>query len=356
MDLILTKSVDPIGARSDLTAQGHIAVKPTRHVPVRIPFEPAQTYLDIGGTSACNLASGGHWSNPDGSGTAIFMSVPATAGNFARVWFRFGGRFLYLRIKAIGTTPPIDVRVNGVSYLVPPTDLYLSAESRTLTDAEYCPLIVDDLPADRIHHGVITLPYNPTTSQSITIFGLGVDRNAGYSELPRCVGIISSAFLTTSLANVNLGSGENVAKGFTGIDYSNNDSTAITALTSSAQTATATVASTVGMMVGQPVVIMGASPAEYNGTFTIASVPSATQFTYSFAGSTTSSATVTGATAAWKSHVVTINDGTGNHFITLGPGANDTYPKVPRGTIKGLGYQHKADVSGVVLARVLGAM
>lgn len=62
--------------------------------------------------------------------------------------------------------------------------------------------------------------------------------------------------------------------------------------TSGFTTATATVASTAGYYVGMGVTISGASPAGYNGNFTVASVPSATTFTYVITG--TPSTTVTG--------------------------------------------------------------
>jgi hypothetical protein len=56
--------------------------------------------------------------------------------------------------------------------------------------------------------------------------------------------------------------------------------TQITALTGTGSVATATVSSTGGFVVGQPIVISGVSPASYNGTYTIASIPSGTTFMY----------------------------------------------------------------------------
>lgn len=62
-------------------------------------------------------------------------------------------------------------------------------------------------------------------------------------------------------------------------------------LTSSSTTATVTTSQNHGMIVGDVVVISGASQTEYNGTYTVATVPSLTTFTYTFAGSLTSPAT-----------------------------------------------------------------
>lgn len=57
-------------------------------------------------------------------------------------------------------------------------------------------------------------------------------------------------------------------------------------LTSASTTATATTTQAHGRIVGDDVIISGATPAAYNGTYTIVTVPSATTFTYTFAGGT----------------------------------------------------------------------
>lgn len=66
-----------------------------------------------------------------------------------------------------------------------------------------------------------------------------------------------------------------------------------TTLTSSSTTATATTASPHYRAVGDRVVISGATQTEYNGSYTIVSVPTSTTFTYTFAGSATTPATGT---------------------------------------------------------------
>lgn len=74
----------------------------------------------------------------------------------------------------------------------------------------------------------------------------------------------------------------------------NNDQTAVsvTSLTRSGTTATAT-ATSHGGSVGQTVTISGASPAPFNGTWTIATVPTANTFTFVFPGAVSSPATGT---------------------------------------------------------------
>lgn len=60
----------------------------------------------------------------------------------------------------------------------------------------------------------------------------------------------------------------------------------LTSLTSSTTTATGTTAAAHGMITGANITISGASPAAYNGNYTIVGVPTTTTFTYTFAGGT----------------------------------------------------------------------
>lgn len=66
-----------------------------------------------------------------------------------------------------------------------------------------------------------------------------------------------------------------------------------TTITSASTTATATTTLPHYRNVGDRVVISGATQTEYNGSYTIVSVPTSTTFTYTFAGSITSPATGT---------------------------------------------------------------
>lgn len=72
-------------------------------------------------------------------------------------------------------------------------------------------------------------------------------------------------------------------------------SIAITSLTSVTTTATATVADTSLMTNGMSVTVSGATPAAYNGTYTV-TILNSTQFSYTFAGGTSPA---TGANIAW---------------------------------------------------------
>lgn len=72
----------------------------------------------------------------------------------------------------------------------------------------------------------------------------------------------------------------------TDIDYPGYHAYSISALTSVTTTATATTSAAHGLSVNDTVVIAGASPVAYNGSYTVLTVPDTTHFTYTFAGGT----------------------------------------------------------------------
>ncbi len=71
----------------------------------------------------------------------------------------------------------------------------------------------------------------------------------------------------------------------TDVDYPGYHAYSVT-LTSASTTATATTSGNHGLSVNDTVVIAGASPAAYNGTYQVKTVADATHFTYTFAGGT----------------------------------------------------------------------
>jgi len=68
------------------------------------------------------------------------------------------------------------------------------------------------------------------------------------------------------------------------VQYASNKSIALTTLANVTTTATVTTAISHNFKVGQSVVVRGATDANFNGTFTIATVPSLTTFTYTMGG------------------------------------------------------------------------
>ena len=72
----------------------------------------------------------------------------------------------------------------------------------------------------------------------------------------------------------------------TDIDYPGYHTYSISSLTSVSTTATATTSAAHGLAVNDTVVITGATPSAYNGTYTVTTVADSTHFTYTFAGGT----------------------------------------------------------------------
>jgi type IV pilus assembly protein PilY1 len=81
-------------------------------------------------------------------------------------------------------------------------------------------------------------------------------------------------------------------------DFGISGSAPVSSITRSGSVATATTSAAHGLSVGQSVNISGADQAAYNGTFTVATVPSTTQFTFAVVESPLSPGAVTGATVA----------------------------------------------------------
>ena len=79
----------------------------------------------------------------------------------------------------------------------------------------------------------------------------------------------------------------------TDVDYPSRHTYALTSLTSASTTATATTTAANSLVTGDSVIIAGATPSEYNGTYTITVTVAGSVFTYVFAGSGTTPATGT---------------------------------------------------------------
>ncbi|MCA2594050.1 MAG: hypothetical protein IM526_02665 [Microcystis sp. M38BS1] len=92
------------------------------------------------------------------------------------------------------------------------------------------------------------------------------------------------------------------------VAYGNNRPIGIASLSNASTTATVTTTLSHLLKVGQSVVVKGATDANFNGTFTIATVPSATTFTYTMGGTpagtslanSQSTTTLSDATKAWS--------------------------------------------------------
>ena len=94
------------------------------------------------------------------------------------------------------------------------------------------------------------------------------------------------------------------------VQYASNKPIAITTLANVTTTATVTTAINHNLKVSQTIVVKGATDANFNGTFTVATIPSATTFTYSMGGTPTvltftggvSTTTLSDSTKAWTTN------------------------------------------------------
>lgn len=94
------------------------------------------------------------------------------------------------------------------------------------------------------------------------------------------------------------------------VQYGSNKPIGVTTLANSGTTATLTTAIAHNLKVGQSVVVKGATDANFNGTFTIATVPSSTTFTYTMGGTpasltfvgTLTTTTLTDSSKSWTTN------------------------------------------------------
>jgi len=114
-------------------------------------------------------------------------------------------------------------------------------------------------------------------------------------------------------------------------DYGYGGQTDVSSITYSGTTATATTNSPHGLLPGSQVYISGASPSQYDGTFTVASVTDATHFTYTMSASPganasgsvmmqTGTANVPVATITFSGTTATLTPAGGTNLIALAAG------------------------------------
>jgi hypothetical protein len=154
--------------------------------------------------------------------------------------------------------------------------------------------------------------------QSVAIQGEGV---AGYNGTFAVASVIDATDFTYTDPNANLAnSGAGTATSAAA------PTAAVSSAASSGTTATITTSAAHGFTVGQTVIIANVSVAGYNGTFTIASVPTTTTFTYTTSGSNLGSgsggsATLSAPLAGPQRSMVDSISYTFNQPVTLGANA-----------------------------------
>lgn len=197
---------------------------------VKIPFRNGYYYADnVGGTAS--FQSQGIYDNEDGSDTGINISVPQGLNYGVRIRVPFYGTVFGVRFRHGATYTNFGVSIDGVAYgAVSTQHTYLDNEAAGLTDGESLVMIDTDLP-DGLHYADIVLTSQSSTTSSLLLFGIIVEKRAGYEAKPRQQYIGSTIALTTSQTAVPLtssGGSTTAIRGIRQIIYTNTGASSIT--------------------------------------------------------------------------------------------------------------------------------
>lgn len=207
---------------------GLIDAKLTRGDFIKIPFRSGYYYVDnVGGTAS--FQSQGIYDNEDGSDTGITISVPQGLNYGVRIRFPFYGTVLGVRFRHGASYTPFGVSIDGVAYGATATQhTYLDNEAASLTDGESLVMIDTDLP-DGLHYADIVLTSQASAASSLFLYGIVVEKRAGYESKPRNQYIAGTTAITTTQTAVSLGSSTTAqVRGIRQIIYTNTSASAIT--------------------------------------------------------------------------------------------------------------------------------
>lgn len=217
----------------DGSEAGTISTRLVRGDLAPLPFDALQYYADLIGSATATYQTQGVWSNPDGSGTGVNVSVPAGLTQGVRIWLPFYGRGFGVRWRRdTATTAAISVAVNGQAVQVATGYLpLLTAEGLTtqFADAEARAVTHDHLANDGPHVAEIVVVSDPSATQTITLYGVLVDARAGNRTLPRLAQVQTASTLTTGAVEIPTGRGTSLAmRGIRKVLYANTSAGAVT--------------------------------------------------------------------------------------------------------------------------------
>lgn len=201
--------IDPqiAGVMEDGSESGVVRTKDT-HVPlIPYPFKEYTFGQQIGASSSATYQSSAYFSNPDGSNSSIRVSLGAAAGAGLQIFYPFYGRAFGVRWSGdeSNTMPGFTVTVDGTPVYVDstyPQDLSINGFSATAIKViEAQQITHENLDPNRLHLATLDFAGGAAGARAITIFGLLLDRDAGYVPVPRMLGYTTST-LTTSQAEV----------------------------------------------------------------------------------------------------------------------------------------------------------
>lgn len=200
--------IDPqiAGVIEDGSPGGAVRAVLTHGDAVEVPFRTLEYYAEVNGGAGATFQTTGLYSNPDGSGTGLSVTVPTdvTVGAGVRIWLPFYGRIFGVRWRrdAATTASGISVVVDGVAVAVTPVGLLpgLTDEGITtqISDTRARAITHRNLLDDGPHVAEITIGSVPSAVSTIMLYGYIADGRAGYQPLPRVAQVVSTTTLTAS--------------------------------------------------------------------------------------------------------------------------------------------------------------
>lgn len=205
---------------------------------VRVGFSDLDftTYTQGTGSASSNKNA---YLNRDGTGYGINISLPsglsASNPNYAQIYCAFYGKTVGVRFRDTGSTINFGVIVDGTPYEVPKKDRYSYFDNNGVSGLganKEGVFFVRNLPDG--HHSLSIVIYpDQSASKSIVMYGLLLEKTAGYSETKSADSLFGGAFLTSSDVAIPVTDMAGVQnRGVKKIIYRNTDTLARTVLIS----------------------------------------------------------------------------------------------------------------------------
>lgn len=218
---------------------------------VPVAWREGQYQVETFGSATASINKGTVQENSDGSSTSIFVSIPAGLNRNGsgtpqgvRITIPFRGRAFGIRWARGRGNPNIgdfSVLVDGVVYPVPNRILSTQDQSIFLppgyAQGDAGQVVVDDLPdmveqdgerIQLIHQAQIYFPSSDSHSSSWVLYGLLLDKAAGYQPPPRTASVVNTPAVVpttaTSVAAVYASNGGN-PRGISAVLYANTSAT-----------------------------------------------------------------------------------------------------------------------------------
>lgn len=213
------------GVHDDGTPEGIIRARISQGELIKVPANSLDYVRNFGGTAF--LQAGFNMAyNADGSFSSInFGTNPGLNSDVAILSVVTYGKMVGVRYRRTLTTPPFSVIVDGVPYDCPAYQqlYYTDNNSSGAVEREALWIVAENLP-DIAHTVKVVLTASATLSYNLVLYGMLLERRAGYTERPRLDSVLSQGVLTN--ANVAVSYNDSVGytnKGVKRLVYFNSD-------------------------------------------------------------------------------------------------------------------------------------